>query len=179
MWSIILISEAGIYILTFRSDQYRTSNTVNMQSSSRVIGNTKRPKIYESGIFNSRQLWNRFKLFFATRNRKFWEAGMSVFAGAYSLMIGRRNGRAQHDGAIECSEIPGVGSIGKPCMRRTAGSVPEELTINFMADLIHLAGRGLRKTSHRMLEFRALQGVWFPPHLAYPLSHPAYGTIHR
>jgi transcriptional regulator with XRE-family HTH domain len=61
-----------------------------------VIGEIKRLKIHESGIFNSRHLWNRFRLFFATRSRKFSEKGMSVFTGAYLLIIGRKNGRARH-----------------------------------------------------------------------------------
>jgi hypothetical protein len=38
LWSIILISESGIFFLGFGFNQYRTSNTVHMQSVIEVIG---------------------------------------------------------------------------------------------------------------------------------------------
>jgi FkbM family methyltransferase len=131
-----------------------------MQSSSRVTGEPKKPKLHESGIFNSRQLWNRFRLHFATWKRKIWENGMSVFTDAYLLIIGRINGRARHDGAIECSQVSGVGPIAMPCSRKTAGSVAGELIMSWTTDLIHFAGRGLRRAGLQLMDYRALKRVW-------------------
>jgi FkbM family methyltransferase len=86
--------------------------------------------------------------------------GMSVFTAAYLLIIGQRNGRAPSDGAIERSQVSGVGSIAIACSRNLVGSVPGEFIMSLTTDLVHFAGRGLRKASHLLMDYRALTGVW-------------------
>jgi FkbM family methyltransferase len=53
-----------------------------------------------------------------------------------------------------------MGSIAMPCARKTAGSVAGEFIMSWTTDLIHFAGRGLRKASRQMMDYRALRGVW-------------------
>lgn len=61
---------------------------------------------------------------------------------------------------MECSQFPGAGSVAMLRSRKSAGSAAGEVIMSWTTDLIHFAGRGLRKAGRQLMDYRALRGVW-------------------